>query len=426
MSDTVNTVDTVVVGAGLSGLAAASKLSAAGQRVRVIEAATEVGGRTRTGWLDAGVPTEFGGEWIGPLHRHMLHLVDSVGVHLRAAGQFGRPILWHGGQRSTVRRLPPLNVRTGTATLRACWKLDRLGRGVDPVRPWLSPGAEAFDDVTVGAWLRGQGVHGDAMHYLATVLGALMSADIERVSLLHVLWWIARGNGLLPILRTTFAYNVVEGAQSIATRLAERLGDGVELGAPVHRIAERDRIEVCTVDGRTTHARHAVVTAPVGCLSAIEFSPGLPGALAALDQLGGTSGTKVTALLPAGHRIRHRSAIGAGTVGVAWRVGRRLTGFATHGCAAADDDDLVEALAGAFGCDRGELTAATVFRWGRHGYIPACDIGFRPGQLFAHGPNLGRAHGNVHFAGAERSSWPNNMEGAVESGTRAAMRILAG
>jgi monoamine oxidase len=37
---------------------------------------------------------------------------------------------------------------------------------------------------------------------------------------------------------------------------------------------------------------------------------------------------------------------------------------------------------------------------------------------------LGASHGPAHFAGAERGSWPNNMEGAVDSGERAADRVL--
>jgi monoamine oxidase len=34
------------------------------------------------------------------------------------------------------------------------------------------------------------------------------------------------------------------------------------------------------------------------------------------------------------------------------------------------------------------------------------------------------ADDRVHFAGVERSSWPNNMEGALESGECAADEVL--
>lgn len=52
-------------------------------------------------------------------------------------------------------------------------------------------------------------------------------------------------------------------------------------------------------------------------------------------------------------------------------------------------------------------------------------IVFAPGQLARFGPQLRRPHGRVFFAGAERSSWPNSMEGALESGEEVAQTVLA-
>ena len=48
----------------------------------------------------------------------------------------------------------------------------------------------------------------------------------------------------------------------------------------------------------------------------------------------------------------------------------------------------------------------------------------RPGELSAHGSGLGPGTPPVVFAASERSSWPDSMEGALESGTRAATRLL--
>jgi|GEM_PF-3040915 len=419
-------VDTVVVGAGLAGLSAAHALQTGGQTVTVLEADSEVGGRTRTRELGAGILTEFGGEWVGPRHQHIQRLVAELGLRQRPAHQLGGPTRWRGGQRDTVRRLPALPVSEEVSLLRAFWRLGRLATTVDPVRPWLSPDAAALDSRAFAEWLRDNGVRDDGFQYLATVVGALMSADIEYVSLLHVLWWFARGGGVLRILHTTFARTIVEGSQSIATRLAARLGDRVVLDAAVRRITDTGSVEAETAHGTTVRARRAVVTTPVGALRHLDFDPPLPAALASLDQLQGHPGTKVTALLPHEHRMRHRAAIGGNTVTVAWRAGRRITGYAALGHTEAPDDTLISELAALFRHTSDDLQHAAVYRWNAHDYIPACDIGFAPGQLLRHGPQLTRAHGNVHFAGAERSSWPNNMEGAVESGVNAARTILSG
>lgn len=414
-------VDTVVVGAGLSGLVAAHTLVRSGRSVRVLEAGDAVGGRVRSG-LVAGQQAEFGGEWIGPHHRHALRLADELGVKVRRAGQLGLPVRWQDGEKTTVGRVPPLPAREKLALLRACWKLNQLARRVDPVRPWLSAEAEELDSRSFTDWLQAAGVRGAGFHYLTTVVDALTSA--EQLSLLHVLWWLARGGGLVPTVHTTFAYNFAEGAQTLATRVTDQLGDAVALNSPVRRITDADGVRVETGDG-TTLARNAVVTAPVGTLAHIAFDPPLPPALAALDELRGRPGAKVVGVLPDGREPRHRAAIGGSPVGTAWRVGPRLTGFVAPEQAATADDLLVTALADLFGVDADELRSPTVHRWSGHHHIPACDIGFAPGQLLRHGPHLTTPHGRVHFAGAERSSWPNNMEGAIESGLHAARAVLS-
>jgi monoamine oxidase len=67
-----------------------------------------------------------------------------------------------------------------------------------------------------------------------------------------------------------------------------------------------------------------------------------------------------------------------------------------------------------------------VFRWADEQHIPGCDAAFAPGEVCRYGSALARPHGRLHFAGAERSSWPNNMEGALESGERAAREVIEG
>jgi monoamine oxidase len=62
-------------------------------------------------------------------------------------------------------------------------------------------------------------------------------------------------------------------------------------------------------------------------------------------------------------------------------------------------------------------------RWAQEPFIGGTYVVFEPGQLVRHGPHLRRAHDRVYFAAAERSSWPDSMEGAVESASRAVERV---
>lgn len=55
---------TVVIGAGIAGLTAAHELHLAGEVVTVLEARDRVGGRVWTDRTFAGIPVEFGAEFI--------------------------------------------------------------------------------------------------------------------------------------------------------------------------------------------------------------------------------------------------------------------------------------------------------------------------------------------------------------------------
>jgi monoamine oxidase len=48
---------------------------------------------------------------------------------------------------------------------------------------------------------------------------------------------------------------------------------------------------------------------------------------------------------------------------------------------------------------------------------------YRPGQIGAHFPHVARTEGRIHFAGEHTSSLPGTLEGAIESGMRAAREV---
>jgi monoamine oxidase len=413
--------DVIVVGAGLAGLAAAHRLQERGVSSLVLEGSDRVGGRVRTELLD-GSPAELGAEWTGPRHTHLRGLVRELGLDLEPARLLGRPVLWRDGTGRRVSRFPERGDAVSIARL--LWKLGRVARSVDPAAPWRSPGAGALDRISVAGWFARNGTTPGAARVLGALVGMLASAPVDRVSLLQVLWWVARGGGPLSVLHTTFAWHIKQGSHAVPRLLSDRLGDAVRLDQPVRSIRGTGPVAVETGSGRTFTCRQVVVTGTLGSPCGITFDPPLPEPLGRLSELSVGPGTKVAALLPPEHPTRHRMVLGGGPLGAAWRSGDRVTGFAGPERGGASDAELLADLADAFRARPDELRHERVVRWSDHPYVPGCDLSFAPGQITRLGPSLAASHGPVHFAGAERSSWPNNMEGAVESGERAAVRVL--
>lgn len=86
---------------------------------------------------------------------------------------------------------------------------------------------------------------------------------------------------------------------------------------------------------------------------------------------------------------------------------------------------LAADLAAAFGLTPDPLTDPAVTGWTHQPHIGGSYLVHAPGQLTGHRPALNAGHRTrVRFAGADFSSWPNSMEGAIQSGQTAAQVLL--
>src|SRR4051794_3028186 len=91
--------DVVVIGAGLAGLVAATRVATSGRSVLVLEArADRVGGRLESA-THAGHAVDLGGAWIGADHRRAAVLARDLGVATWDAHATGEPVVIYQGRR---------------------------------------------------------------------------------------------------------------------------------------------------------------------------------------------------------------------------------------------------------------------------------------------------------------------------------------
>jgi monoamine oxidase len=440
---------TVIVGAGLAGLRAADLLRQAGLPVVVLEAQARPGGRVLTvrAPFDEGLYAEAGAIRIAGAHRAVLRAVRR---HRLMLVPFEPP----GSAVTAIDKRPAITLDDQRA-----WTLDLKPeeRGLAPSAlfekyvgvlpadlsdPAVSASAltrwQAFDRVTWPEWLASRGASRDAVKLMTA------GADSAQVSALYVIRQYA-------MLRTsTQRYKIAGGMDRLPTAMATSLGDIVRYNAPVVRVQRQSSgFRVDYREGpavRSTIAARIVFAVPAGTLRQIEMRPGLSAEKQqAFDRLSyypavrfmlqtkrrfwqtaGLSGSARTdratetwdATFDLPPSTTSRGILGATTGG---ELERRVQGMTPEASVAFG----VDLVADAFPAIRSEFEKGAVYRWSTDPWARGAFVVYRPGQMTELLPQLTAAEDGLHFAGEHTSPWTGWMEGALESGERAAREVLA-
>lgn len=421
----------IVIGAGAAGLAAARDLHAAGYTVTVVEARERIGGRVWTDYDYAPYPVELGAGTIHGSKTVTFKLARRFYLQTRkdAAGH-GRWFLFANGRLHTdleADRLPPFHLYTDLP---------------DIAERWCDTG---HHDASVRRILEGW----------TGPRSMQMSKDIWQAtnSLIASEW----GGSLDELGAEGIAESTYEGDGAGDFKLDDgyaallhKLNNGYQIitGAVVNRVLwQRDiGVTVVTQDGRSITGQYAVVTLPLGVLKAgdVEFSPALPQSKRnAMQRLG--SGDLGRIVLRFNERFWPKGMAGFGTTHqtqVWWRAAWQqdkdvavwtalFAGDAERNYRTLAERDVVhDALL--HWIDIFGPRAAKHFDGGR--YIswssdPFAKMGYSYVPVGAAGLRdlLAQPVGNVlHFAGeATNAIRPATVHGAVESGQRAAARIVA-
>ncbi|MCD2195810.1 FAD-dependent oxidoreductase [Actinomycetospora endophytica] len=424
----------VVVGGGLSGLAAAYRLRAAGAEVVLLERAAGVGGLARTE-RTGGYVVDTGADLINGSFTHYLGLAEEVGLDVVPAGPVadvlrqGRAITVDRRKPLSLARSPILSTRGKLTAARGLARLVPTLRRLDPYA--LTSQADDhgtarefcdryFDD-EVTEWV------------VDPIVRAFAGTGVDGTSGLSVLAALAVG--------TRPAYAVTGGMAALPETLARSVD--VRCGAEVTKIADGDDgVEVTyeTASGSATLAADAGVLA-ISYHDARAMWP-------ALDGVAGDFGEKLrdvplmsislgyaapsptdaySVLVPTResddallvmmqqNKSRDRAPAGHTLVTVFTEAG------ATARLMAGTDDEIADWAAGFvetyYPSLRGRRDLSSVSRWPRTGYLPFPGYWQGIKQVRSRLPA-----GPVHVTSALFGS--GGVERAVLGGERTARRVV--
>jgi monoamine oxidase len=237
--------DIVVIGAGAAGIAAARRVLAAGRKVIVLEAASQIGGRCQTDSSTFEVPFDRGARWAhNPETNPMVRLARTAGLELMPAPS---------GEKIRIGRR---NARPGE-TEEFLAALVRANRAIDD--------AARRSDVSCASVLPKE--LGDWASTAEFVLGASFTGkDLKEVSVVDK----ARAQD------RTSAVACGQGLGTLISRLGAQLP--VALSTPANRISWSNRDVVVDTPSGKIQARAAIITVSTNVLAAgkLKFDSELP------------------------------------------------------------------------------------------------------------------------------------------------------
>ncbi len=442
-------LDVAIVGAGVAGLTAARNLAERGVSCVVLEARDRVGGRTLSEPL-GGATIDLGGQWIGPRQQRLAALAAELGIETFPQYHTGTKLLsWNGRLSRYQGDLPRLSLWAQFELLLTDRRWKKFTREIPPEAPWQAPRAAEWDGMTLETWKNRHVRSAGARLFIDIVTRAVLTSEPRDVSFLYFLSYLRWGEGLESLISIPDGAQqdrFVGGAQQICTRLAERLTPRVRLNAPVRSIEQDADGVTLRSDAGPVRARYAIVAVPPVLAGRIDYTAPLP---AVRDQLSARlpmgsvikyvatydrpfsreagfsgevvsdTGITVTTFDDTSHDERHPALVTFSDA----QAARDWSGRTTEERRAAVLAEFVRF----FGPPAARPVDFAEKNWNDDPWSRGCYVGVGgPGVLTSCGEALRTPCGRIHWSGTETATeWTGYLEGAIQSGHRAAEEVHA-
>ncbi len=445
------TYDVAVVGAGLAGLNAADAIHRAGRSVIVLEARQRVGGRNLDHPLGGGAVAELGGEWAGPGQDRVLALAKRLGVATFPTYSNGNSVYYNSsGQLSTYSGdIPPANPASLVELEALILEFNQMASTVPPDAPWTAPQAQTWDQQTIQTFIVEHLHTAEAQNLAELAVRGVYGEEATEISLLDFLQAIAGvGGDINTLIGSAQSIRFVGGPQQLSKKLAKLLGRRVHLGVAIVAVEHdrRGRVKLLSAVGDAFYARRAIITLPKTLVGRISFSPALPPVYDQLFQrepMG--SVLKVNAIYSTPfwreHNLNGAATSEVGPIRITYDNSPPdgkpgvLVGFMEgndsrqfYGASpAARKQAALQSFARYFGSQALHPIGYVDMAWAEEPFTRGAYGSFNPpGVLTSLHDPIAQPTGLIHFASSDASAiWPGYMDGAIRSGTAAALDVLA-
>ncbi|KAK3179285.1 hypothetical protein K4F52_009256 [Lecanicillium sp. MT-2017a] len=425
--------DTIVIGGGMAGIVAARDLAAGGHSVVLLDGRNRLGGRVFTDTV-LGSRLDLGGGYVHWTQANVWRELQRYGLDKTLKAPLSpEKLYWladgkvHQQENANRHGLaePLLKRMLGDARLLFPTPFDPHVDGHPNLEDETL--ADRIDKLQLSPYDR---------DVLEGALAGLVH-DFSLHGVLQMLHGVSTHMGqVLSYLEVTGTWSCESGIGELVSAISADSHATVQMGAAVTEISDEDgsHVSVTTIDGRTIHAKAAVVAIPINTLAHVKISPPLPAAVAQMVQdRNPVKASKLWALVK-GHVAPFAAMAPPGKHPInAIRVERRWGDNTLVLCMCADADAVpfgdsqVTAVQAALRKFVPEIDVLEVagHDWNRDPFSRGGWMMHRPRHFIKGVAALMEPHGRIYFAGSDVTATNTGfIEGAMSSGAAAARAIL--